>query len=263
MQTEFPDLKALENMLECALPIMYKFRAGSYSNNAKKNKPVPTDIHNQTKRRKIDHTSNNSRFTYQQYQENVVSQFDSLSEIPDSSIIDGYKQPAAQICEIEPAYSRTEYNEIEASSLPINLIIPQVINVTGTDSASPTPSPTLHEHMLSTFDSLQEIPDALCIESEMVVVLEGLSSNISTDVLRPNALPEVLSDNIAGDPSPDSATPQPPISSTPPTPPSSAPTIPDKPIIVNKANVFGKVPAHFDSLQRRRFFSNLRLQYLF
>lgn len=260
MQAEFPDLKALEDMLECALPIMYNFRARSCSKNAKKNKLVPTDIHNQTKRHKIDHTGNNFRFAYQQYQENIVSQFDNLSEIPDSSIIDGYKQLAPQIRKFEPAYSKTEYNEIEPSYLPIDLIIPRVVNVTGTDSASPISNPTLHEHILSTFDSLQEIPDALCIESEIVAVPEGLNSNISTEVLHLNISTEVLSNNIAGNPSPDSATP--PSFPTPPTPPSSALTIPDKPVIVSKSNVFGKAPAHFNSLQRRRFFSNLRLQYL-
>jgi hypothetical protein len=239
---------------------MYKFRARSYSNNAKKNKLITTDMHNQIKRHKIDHTSNNSRFAYQQYQENIVSQFDNLSEIPDSSIIDGYEEPAAQIGEIEPAYLRTEYRKIEPSSLPTNFAIPRVINVTGTNSTSPTLNPTLHEHMLSTFDSLQEIPDTLCIESEISAVPEGSNSNILTKVLHLNTSTEVLSNNIAVDLSPDSATL--PTSPTPLTPPSSTPTIPSKPIILNNANAYGKVPAHFNSLQRRRFFSNLRLQYL-
>ncbi|KAI8646933.1 hypothetical protein BD408DRAFT_217080 [Parasitella parasitica] len=261
LKAKYPRLSFIEGFLEAMLSMMYTYnRAPLPSHTKRKNKSASEEVQGQTKRRRADATSdrlrnsnyesNSSRpsLAYQQYQKRAALQFDSLTEIPDNLCIAGYEEVVDQTIAFEPSsYAVADYNEHGPSS-PVATPGELASAPLSKDCNSPAHDITLHDHMLSMFDTLDEIPDLLCIASNNNVIFEPKNRPVS-----PVPHPPSMIDTPATPTTPEPAAP------------STSPSVPltlDGSIKTERTHVFVQVPEDFDDYQRRRFFSRLRLQYL-
>ncbi|CEP12088.1 hypothetical protein [Parasitella parasitica] len=252
LKAKFPRLPFVEGFLEAMLSITYTYnRAPQSFTTKRKNKTALEDEQNQTKRsrtgeiisRSRDGNSSRISLTYEQYQEQTVSQFDNLGEIPDDLCIAGYEERAGQPLAFEPSPNeKTESNKDTPSvSKAASVELPSAPSPI--DSTSIDHGRTLHEYLLSIFDTLDEIPDSLCVIPDNRTIHEPRN---------PVSSPKSPTLSIA-----DAST----TSISPSTSPSS-PKILEESVKTEKIPVFVQIPEHLDNYKRRRFFSRLRLQYL-
>ncbi|KAL7324568.1 hypothetical protein PS15p_209747 [Mucor circinelloides] len=135
---------------------------------------------------------------------------------------------------------------------------------------------TLQAYLVSTFDTMEEIPDEICIDSEdpelKVKTQAGAhpprsptsSPNLSTTSPRLNKSPATaVTAKFTPDPLPSY-----PFyyslgaSNTSDPMDSSNAAIPNSSLLLGRAYELKRVPEHFDSFKRRRLFSDYRLEYL-